>query len=56
MSTGETPVPPCRNCLAMGQLHALMYRDLAAHFEQVNILYLSGNHGRRTQRQSRRSL
>jgi len=37
-----------RNCLAIGQLHALMYRDLASHFEQVNILYLAGNHGRRT--------
>jgi len=37
-----------RNCLAIGQLHALMYRDLAAHFDQVNVLYLSGNHGRRT--------
>lgn len=37
-----------RNCLAIGQLHALMYRDLAAHFERVNVLYLSGNHGRRT--------
>ena len=37
-----------RNCLAIGQLHALMYRDLAPHFEQVNVLYLAGNHGRRT--------
>lgn len=37
-----------RNCLAIGQLHALMYRDLAAHFERVNVLYLAGNHGRRT--------
>lgn len=37
-----------RNCLAIGQLHSLMFRDLAAHFERVNILYLSGNHGRRT--------
>ena len=37
-----------RNCLAIGQMHALMYRDLAPYFEQVNILYLSGNHGRRT--------
>jgi len=36
------------NCLAIGQLHALMYRDLAAHFEEVNVLYLAGNHGRRT--------
>ena len=25
-----------------------MYRDLAAHFEQVHVLYLAGNHGRRT--------
>jgi hypothetical protein len=37
-----------KNCLAIGQLHALMLRDLAAYFPQVNILYLSGNHGRRT--------
>lgn len=37
-----------RNCLAIGQLHALMFRDLAPHFEQINILYLAGNHGRRT--------
>jgi len=37
-----------RNCLAIGHLHALMYRDLAPYFESVNILYLSGNHGRRT--------
>ena len=37
-----------KNCLAIGQLHALMYRDLAAHFEQVNVFYLAGNHGRRT--------
>jgi hypothetical protein len=37
-----------KNCLAIGQLHALMYRDLAAHFEQVHVLYLAGNHGRRT--------
>lgn len=39
-----------RNCIAIGQLHALMLRDLASHFEQVNVLYLSGNHGRRTPR------
>lgn len=37
-----------KNCLAIGQLHGLMCRDLAAHFEQVNVLYLAGNHGRRT--------
>ena len=39
-----------KNCLAIGQLHALMYRDLAQRFEHVNVLYLSGNHGRRTPR------
>ena len=39
-----------KNCLAIGQLHALMYRDLAAYFEQVNVLYLAGNHGRRSQK------
>ena len=37
-----------RNCLAIGQLHALMIRDLAPHFGQVNVLYLAGNHGRRS--------
>jgi hypothetical protein len=37
-----------RNCLAIGQMRALMIRDLAAHFEKVNIICLSGNHGRRT--------
>jgi len=37
-----------KNCLAIGQLHALMYRDLACHFDQVNVVYLSGNHGRRS--------
>jgi transcriptional regulator with XRE-family HTH domain len=39
-----------KNCFAIGQLQALMYRDLAAHFPQVNILHLSGNHGRRTEK------
>jgi hypothetical protein len=37
-----------KNCLAIGQLHALMYRDLASQFDQINVLYLPGNHGRRT--------
>jgi hypothetical protein len=37
-----------RNCFAIGQLHALMFRDLAQHFDQINVLYLSGNHGRRS--------
>lgn len=39
-----------RNCLAIGQLHALMVRDLAPHFGQVNVLCLAGNHGRRSQK------
>lgn len=37
-----------KNCLAIGGLHASLYRDLAAHFPRVEILGLSGNHGRRT--------
>lgn len=37
-----------KNCLAIGQLHSMMIRDLAPHFERVNVVYLSGNHGRRT--------
>jgi UDP-2,3-diacylglucosamine pyrophosphatase LpxH len=36
-----------RNCLAIGQFHAQMFRDLARWFPQVKVLYLSGNHGRR---------
>jgi len=37
-----------RNCFAIAQLHAMMYRDLAPHFDKVNVVYLPGNHGRRT--------
>jgi hypothetical protein len=37
-----------KNCLAIGQLHALMYRDLAPYFETVNPVYVPGNHGRRS--------
>jgi hypothetical protein len=37
-----------KNCLAIGQLHAMMYRDLAPYFEQVNVIYVPGNHGRRS--------
>ena len=36
------------NSLAIGQLHALMIRDLAPYFEQVNCVYVPGNHGRRS--------
>ncbi len=37
-----------KNSLAIGQLHSLMFRDLAPYFEQVNIIYVPGNHGRRS--------
>ncbi|KPK50091.1 MAG: hypothetical protein AMS22_12640 [Thiotrichales bacterium SG8_50] len=37
-----------KNCYAIGQLHALMYRDLAPYFDTVNVLYVPGNHGRRS--------
>jgi hypothetical protein len=41
-----------KNCIAIGKLHALMYRDLAPHFDQVNIVYVPGNHGRRSQKKN----
>lgn len=37
-----------KNSFAIGQLHALMIRDLAPYFETVNVLYVPGNHGRRS--------
>ena len=37
-----------KNCFAIGQLHALMFRDLAPYYDAVNVVYLPGNHGRRT--------
>lgn len=37
-----------KNAHAIGQLHALMYRDMAPYFDQVNIIYVPGNHGRRS--------
>lgn len=37
-----------RNCLAIGQMHAMMIRDLSAYFPEINVLYLPGNHGRRS--------
>jgi hypothetical protein len=36
-----------RNCYAIAQVHALMIRDLAPYFRKVNVIYTSGNHGRR---------
>jgi len=37
-----------KNTLAIGGLHGAMFRDLAAHFPKVDVVGLSGNHGRRT--------
>jgi hypothetical protein len=37
-----------RNVLAIGQMHALMYRDLAPHFDEIQVICVPGNHGRRT--------
>lgn len=37
-----------RNSLAIGQLLGLMVRDLAPHFPVVNVVCVSGNHGRTT--------
>jgi len=37
-----------KNTLAIGQLHSLMFRDLAPYFDQVNVVYVPGNHGRRS--------
>lgn len=39
-----------KNCIAIGNLKAAMYRDLAAWFPRIDIIALSGNHGRRTDR------
>lgn len=39
-----------KNCLAIGALHGAMIRDLAAHFNHVDVIGLSGNHGRKTNR------
>jgi hypothetical protein len=36
------------NCLAIGQLHSLMFRDFAPHFDAVDVVYVPGNHGRRS--------
>jgi len=39
-----------KNCLAIGQFHALMFRDLAPYFDVMNVVYVPGNHGRRSQK------
>ncbi len=37
-----------RNALSVGQMHSLMYRDLASFFPQLHVVYTPGNHGRRS--------
>lgn len=37
-----------RNAIAVGQMHACMYRDLAPYFKDVKVIYTAGNHGRRS--------
>jgi hypothetical protein len=37
-----------RNCLAIGQMQALMIRELAPHFGHVKVYCVPGNHGRRS--------
>lgn len=39
-----------RNSFAISQVHACMIRDLAPYFKNVNVVYVSGNHGRRSQK------
>ena len=41
-----------KNSIAIGQLHALMYRDLAAYFDEICIYYVAGNHGRRSNKKN----
>lgn len=37
-----------RNCFAISQIHAQMLRDLASYFKKVHVVYIAGNHHRRT--------
>jgi len=37
-----------RNCIATGQMQALMLRDLAPYFKNIKVICVSGNHGRKT--------
>lgn len=34
------------NAIAVGQMHALMVRDLAPYFEKITVVAIPGNHGR----------
>lgn len=39
-----------KNSLSIGQMQALMIRDLAKHFPKVKVYCVPGNHGRRTRK------
>ncbi len=41
-----------KNTLAIGQFHSLMFRDLAPYFDVVNVVYVPGNHGRRSNKKN----
>ena len=37
-----------RNALAVGQMHACIFRDLSPYFPNIKVICTSGNHGRRS--------
>lgn len=39
-----------KNCLAIGRMKAMMIRDLAPYFQDVKVICLPGNHGRRSKK------
>jgi hypothetical protein len=41
-----------KNCFAIGRLHSLMIRDLAPFFKSINVVYVPGNHGRRSEKKN----
>lgn len=41
---------PFKSALATGQLFSCMYRDLSPYFENIDVITVSGNHGRLTEK------
>ena len=39
-----------KNSFAIGQLHGCMFAELAPDFDSISIIYVPGNHGRRSQK------
>ena len=37
-----------KNSFAIGQLHGCMFAELAPYFDNINVVYVPGNHGRRS--------